>query len=198
MTQYYKILGPQNESIHGGVATWPAPKGKRPGKWMPRRPVEMFRSGYHVVTLSQIAGWLPRYYGMEYGMEAKVWEVDVRGDAQYGDDKSVFAQARLTKQTFFTPARQRLYVLYRLTRCPEVQASQKMRTAVEALLRGEVYYYDDVYGAPWYAWALYELGRGNVVDALRQLPPSRTLKRFLDSEKDPIVKFPKPKKARKS
>lgn len=37
-TLYFKVLGLECQAIHGGSGIWHAPKGKRPGKWMP--PVE--------------------------------------------------------------------------------------------------------------------------------------------------------------
>jgi len=86
--QLYKVLGPNGEPIHGGSGKYHLPRGKRPGKWMPKIDnIVPCKRGYHVLTVDQLLAWLGPC----------IWTVDVRGDRINKSDKSVVAQVRLVE-----------------------------------------------------------------------------------------------------
>jgi hypothetical protein len=92
MTDLYKVLGPNAESIHGGTGQWHKPKGKRPGKWMtvitdPR----CCQWGYHLVELQSLPGWLTT--------GCTIYLAEGRGGSHTdGLGKTAFAQARLIRR----------------------------------------------------------------------------------------------------
>jgi len=89
----YKIVSTDFEPIHGGSGRWFAPKGSRPGKWMPKVDhVEACLSGYHLVKAVGIVEWLPRVPITGYLCEA-----EGKGDESQDGNKTAFAQARLIK-----------------------------------------------------------------------------------------------------
>lgn len=99
----YKVLGPNGESIHGGTGTWFLPKGKRPGKWMPKvEHVWVCSSGYHLVTITALPRWLI--------LDCTIWEAEGRG-AEDGDaqGKTAFAQARLLRRVYLSEKDMRLF-----------------------------------------------------------------------------------------
>jgi Immunity protein Imm5 len=92
MSELYKVLGPNAESIHGGTGQWHKPKGKRPGKWMtvitdPR----CCQRGYHLVELQSLPGWLTT--------GCTIYLAEGRGGSHTdGLGKTAFAQARLIRR----------------------------------------------------------------------------------------------------
>ena len=87
MTTYYKVLGTNGESCHGGSGKWYLPNGKRPGKWMPKikGTIKCCERGYHLVTASQLVEYLG----------PTIWVAEGKGDTDVQDDKTAFRQARL-------------------------------------------------------------------------------------------------------
>ena len=83
---YYKVLAEDGSACHGGSGKWHLPKGKRPGKWMPKlTDITPCQRGYHLVTLEQLPQWLG----------ATIWVAEGRGEHIKESDKHVFSQARL-------------------------------------------------------------------------------------------------------
>lgn len=83
---YYKVLGEDAESYHGGIGSWHKPVGKRPGKWMPNiSEIHPCKRGYHLVTIDQLPQWLG----------PTIWRAEGRGEHKIHSDKHVFSQARL-------------------------------------------------------------------------------------------------------
>ena len=76
---------------------------KRPGKWLPKVTPILCRSGYHVCAeLEQLV----RHLGED------IYEVEVRGESDRGDDKSAHEQMRLLRRVYadtWTPETQRLF-----------------------------------------------------------------------------------------
>ena len=86
---YYKVLKAGGKPANGGTGTWHLPKGKRPGKWMPKiDDIELCERGYHFFRREDLVYWL----------DEEIWEVKVRGDILFGDDKGVAQQARLIRK----------------------------------------------------------------------------------------------------
>lgn len=70
--RYYKVIGADNKSCHGGDFDWTAylPNGKKPGKWTPRiENVVACKSGYHVT----------KYWNMWYEEGCRIFECEVDG-----------------------------------------------------------------------------------------------------------------------
>jgi hypothetical protein len=87
-TKYYKILNQDGKSPYQG-AEWYLPKGKHPGKWMPRVDrIERCGSGYHICKRGQAVQWL----------DAQIYEVEVKGELLKCNNKCVAQQARLIKK----------------------------------------------------------------------------------------------------
>ena len=64
---YYKVLDENNQGIFSR-ADWFLPKGRRPGKWMPKVVGKLFicNTGYHLCRESDLAQWLgPNIYEIE-------------------------------------------------------------------------------------------------------------------------------------
>ena len=86
---YYKVLNDDGSCFHGGNGKWPLPSGKRPGKWMPKiDKIAPCQSGYHILKREHVVGWLG----------PAIFEVEVRGDVVWADDKGVAQQARLVRK----------------------------------------------------------------------------------------------------
>jgi hypothetical protein len=82
----YKLLNEDGTASNGGTAEWFLPKGKRPGKWMPRlKNLVPCKHGYHVCRTKDLLCW--------YGKT--LYAVEVRGARRTCDDKVVVGQARL-------------------------------------------------------------------------------------------------------
>lgn len=94
--KYYKVIGADNKSVHGGDFDWTEylPKGDEPGKWTPEiREVVPCQSGYHVTE----------FWNMWYGENYRVFECEVRGEGKSDDsvgvmDKMTFSSIRLLRQ----------------------------------------------------------------------------------------------------
>jgi hypothetical protein len=87
--KYYKFLKPEGKPMYG-TGTWFLPKGKRPGKWMPKvEKLEMCKSGYHAAPEDHLVNWCsgPHMYGFEG-----------RGEMLQGGNKVAFGEARLIKE----------------------------------------------------------------------------------------------------
>lgn len=111
---YYKFLHDNNT---GGFSTlpWYLPKGKRPGKWMPKiNHVIPCVRGYHVCAYNQVLPW----------MSSKLYRVEVRSDFAEGIDKCVFGQARLIERLDWDAVKHRNFLLdcalRSLARCPSI------------------------------------------------------------------------------
>lgn len=94
---YYKVLDEGGKPIiasqrHGGVLCWELPVGKRPGKWMPKMPVVMCVSGWHMSPIGNIEEWIK--------LNAYLYEAEGRGKClgeDNPDEKIVFEEARLVR-----------------------------------------------------------------------------------------------------
>ena len=89
--RYYKILI-KGKSCHGGDSTWFLPKGKRPGKWMPKieGELKLCEHGYHLVKAEEILEWVKE--------DCQIFEVEPKGKVTYDGSKGVCRSARLLKQ----------------------------------------------------------------------------------------------------
>ena len=95
MSRYYKVIGADNKSCHGGDFDWAGylPKDGKPGKWTPRvENVVAYKSGYHVT----------KYWNMWYKEGCRILECEVDGvviDNVVGVvDKVVCQRVRLIKE----------------------------------------------------------------------------------------------------
>lgn len=88
--KYYKILGSKGKCIRGGHGNWFLPRGKTPGKWMPKiEKLVPCKDGYHICKKESIRDWLIyRCY---------VYEVEYKGEIVNDGNKSVVQQARLIR-----------------------------------------------------------------------------------------------------
>jgi len=88
----YKVTGPNGEAhIANNGFTWPLPRGKRPGKWMPKldeAELELCQYGYHACKRKHLIEWL----------NARIFVVEFKGTVIKGDNKVVGAQARLVSE----------------------------------------------------------------------------------------------------
>ena len=103
VTDLYKVLGPEAQSIHGGKGTWHKPKGKRPGKWMDEiKTPHCCERGYHLVALYSLPEWL--------AADCTIYLAEGRGDSHTdGSGKTAFAQARLIRQLHISEQDLRLF-----------------------------------------------------------------------------------------
>jgi len=86
---YYKVLGKDGRSCHGGSAQWSLPTDDGPGEWMPEIvDIKPCASGYHVCTMEQLLAWLG----------PAIYEVECGGEHAACDDKHVFGRARLLRR----------------------------------------------------------------------------------------------------
>ena len=85
--KYYKVLKNDGSCCNGGRGKWHLPKGKRPGKWMPKieGELEPCANGYHLCRPQDLIHWL----------DEAIFEVEFRGDVVEDDDKIVVSEARL-------------------------------------------------------------------------------------------------------
>src|SRR5574343_1845273 len=88
--KYYKFLDGTKSSIRDFDYSGYLPKGKRPGKWLPKikGSLELCENGYHVCRPNDCIEWLA----------ADCYEVEIRGDFISGDDKVVSIQMRLLRK----------------------------------------------------------------------------------------------------
>jgi hypothetical protein len=85
----FKWLGENGEPANGGRGKWYLPKGKRPGKWMPKLDdLEPCVRGYHLRRVDDLPQWIAR----------TLWLVEYRGERIDAENKVVVAQARLIRQ----------------------------------------------------------------------------------------------------
>ena len=92
MNNYWKFLTADGNGPVSGNE-WHLPKGKRPGKWMPKiaGKLVLCRVGYHAFQRPQALGWI----------NARLFEVEVKGDGLHEsgvDGKSAFAEMRLVRE----------------------------------------------------------------------------------------------------
>ena len=93
MAKLYKVVSTAFGPLHGGKGTWFAPKGSKPGKWMPKiENVQACKRGYHLIPAKAIVEWLPQKSVAGYLCEAEGF-----GDHDSDGDKTAFAEARLLK-----------------------------------------------------------------------------------------------------
>ena len=87
--KYYKVLSRGGIPANGGTGAWFLPKGKRPGKWMPKiDDIELCESGYHGCRRQDLVHWLGE----------EIYEVEYKGSVIVGDNKVVGEQARLIRK----------------------------------------------------------------------------------------------------
>jgi hypothetical protein len=87
--KFYKVLNEDGSCFYGGTGKWPLPVGKEPGAWMPKLDkLEMCVSGYHIIKREQLVRWLG----------PAIFEVEVRGDTQWEEDKGIAQEARLVRK----------------------------------------------------------------------------------------------------
>jgi hypothetical protein len=87
--KYYKFLKPEGKPMFG-TGTWFLPKGKRPGKWMPKvEKLEMCKSGYHAAPEDHLTEWCDGPH---------LYEFEGRGEMLQGCNKVVFEAARLVRE----------------------------------------------------------------------------------------------------
>jgi hypothetical protein len=93
--KYYKFTKKDRLGIYQTGYQYPTP-----GQWTePVKPV-LCEAGYHVCSLDYLFNW----------KDECLWEVEVRGEAVHGDDKSAFEQIRLVRQIeAWNPKTLRLY-----------------------------------------------------------------------------------------
>jgi hypothetical protein len=85
----FKWLGENGEPANGGRGKWYLPKGKRPGKWMPKLDdLDPCVRGYHLCRVDDLPHWIA----------PTLWLVEYRGERIDAEDKVVVAQARLIRQ----------------------------------------------------------------------------------------------------
>jgi hypothetical protein len=90
MTTYYKFLTADQHGPYSRFDYKPyLPKGKRPGKWLPKLDnLAMCSTGYHVCELKDWRRWA----------RADLYLVETKGDGVHSDDKSAFGQIRLVRK----------------------------------------------------------------------------------------------------
>src|SRR5574343_1805475 len=88
MTLYKTLDGTAGAYGHGDYTDY-LPKGKRPGKWLPKVKPELCESGYHYCTN-------PLDCLSHYGPD--LYDVEVRGTVVTGADKSAAEQMRLVRR----------------------------------------------------------------------------------------------------
>jgi len=90
MTDFYKVLGPNGECIHGGTGSWPLPQGNEPGAWMPKIEGELkfCKRGYHVLRFEHLVRWLG----------PTIWRVEIAGEVLEDADKCLVRTTRLVSK----------------------------------------------------------------------------------------------------
>jgi hypothetical protein len=88
--KFYKVLGGGGEPCNGGSGKWNLPKGKRPGKWMPKiQGIVPCERGYHLCRAEDLMFWL----------NEEIYEAEGRGKSiRHDNSKDVFEQARLIRK----------------------------------------------------------------------------------------------------
>ena len=86
----FKFTAPGRHPTHADNGfVWPAPSGKRPGKWTERVPeVVPCESGYHLTTAEHLLSWT----------HAELWVAEGRGRRVDADNKVAFESARLVRR----------------------------------------------------------------------------------------------------
>ena len=90
MTTYYKFTRTGRRPTHANNGfVWPAPSGKRPGKWTDRIDnIAACERGYHLTTVPHLLTWA----------SDELWIADGRGASVDAGDKVVFESARLVRR----------------------------------------------------------------------------------------------------
>ena len=85
----YKVTKDNGKPAHGGSGQWYLPKGKRPGKWMPKiENIQPCERGYHLCKPEHLILWL----------DEEIWIAEYKGEMIEQDDKIVVQQARLVSR----------------------------------------------------------------------------------------------------
>jgi hypothetical protein len=89
-TTYYKFLTADGRATHAHNFSWSLPKGKRPGKWMPKIKGDLVpcENGYHVCSERDLLEWC----------HETLYEVEVRGEIVTSENKLVVREARLLRK----------------------------------------------------------------------------------------------------
>ena len=99
--QLFKILR-DGQSCNGGTGDWYSPKGKRPGKWMPKiNKLIPCKSGYHLCRKEDLIHWL----------DQEIYESEYKGDIIIQQDKVVVSQARLIKKLKWDDKTARIFAI---------------------------------------------------------------------------------------
>ena len=134
---YYKVLSKSGAACLGGSGQWHLPKGKRPGKWMPKiADPKCCERGYHLVTRDQLTLWLG----------PTIWEAEGRGAFEAVPDKTAFEQARLirkvetwterTARLFAADCAERVLPIFE-RKCPDDDRPREAIEAARAFARGK-------------------------------------------------------------
>jgi hypothetical protein len=100
----FKVLSANGQPVHGGAAHWSLPRKEDgrwvPGAWMPPATnIVPCERGYHLVTADQLFHWFgPR-----------IFVAEGRGDHVVYDEKHVYSEARLLRETEWTDRTARLF-----------------------------------------------------------------------------------------
>lgn len=87
---YYKILNDGKSPYANFDYTEYLPKNGKPGKWLPKiDKLELCKSGYHVTDAEHLIDWIDGN---------QLFEVEVKGKALKGDDKTTCRTIRLVRQ----------------------------------------------------------------------------------------------------
>lgn len=90
MPKYYKVVRSDGSPIHGDSRfKYSFPVNGKPGAWHSVDYVRMCYKGFHVTDRAHINEWAAE--------GRKLYEVEVAGKREHGDDKSVFQKMRFTK-----------------------------------------------------------------------------------------------------
>ena len=87
---YYKVLKNGRSPYASYDYSEYLPKDGKPGKWLPKViKLELCETGYHVTDAEHLINWIDGN---------QLFEVEVKGKAIEGDDKTAFQQIRLVRQ----------------------------------------------------------------------------------------------------
>ena len=87
--KHFKFLTAENKGPFSGFDFTPfLPKRGKPGRWLPKvDTLDICKSGYHVCREGDLIEWL----------NARCYEVEIRGDKMLGDNKTVAQQMRFIR-----------------------------------------------------------------------------------------------------
>ena len=183
---YYKTMdGTTGAYGHG---EWDLPRGKRPGKWMPKVMPVLCESGYHVCRdLNEVI----THAGPE------LYEVEVRGACDAGDDKACYEQARLVRRIPEWDQRtMRLWAIDCARRVVYLSPDHELLDAVLDVCVAYVEFGEEwaaAWDAAWdAAWAAARDAARDAAGVAETKEQVKLLQRYLDGEQGPFVDEGKP------